>query len=160
MAHLPCQPQGKPSPARVVFLLEELNFGGTQRQTLELARRLDREKFRGEIWLLRAGEGLAPLARSWQIPLYRLSRRSKVGPVSLVNLWRRLRQEKIDICLPLTAIPNIWGRLLGKLAGLPCIIGNVRSNTAHRQHEKWLWPLTNHLICNNKKLERLTGQRL
>ena len=69
MAHLPRQQPGKPSPARVVFLLEELNFGGTQRQTLELARRLDREKFRSEIWLLRAGEGLAPLARSWQIPL-------------------------------------------------------------------------------------------
>ncbi len=57
--------------------------------------------------------------------------------------------------MPLTAIPNIWGRLLGKLARLPCLIGNVRSNTAHRQHERWLWPLANHLICNNKDLEGL-----
>ncbi len=142
-------------PAKVVFLLEELNFGGTQRQTLELARRLPRQKFNSEIWLLRAGEALAPLARSWQIPVVPLAPTSTVGPLSLVNLWRRLRQGKIDLFLLLTAIPNIWGRLLAKLTDQPCIIGNVRSKTAHRQHERWLWPLTNHLVCNNSHLKRL-----
>ena len=34
-----------PTPLRVLFLMEDLCFGGTQRQTLELARRLDRKKF-------------------------------------------------------------------------------------------------------------------
>lgn len=143
------------TPARVVFLLEELNFGGTQRQTLELARRLDPGRFRPEIWLLRAGADLAPLAREWQIPLVWLASSPWVGPRSLFNLWRRLRQEKIDLFLTLTAIPNIWGRLLGRLAGLPCIIGNVRSRTAHRQHERWLWPLAHRVVCNNQHLEQL-----
>jgi glycosyltransferase involved in cell wall biosynthesis len=72
-----------------------------------------------------------------------------------VKLWQKVRQEKIDLFLLLTAIPNIWGRLLGTLAGQPGIIGNVRSKTAHRQHERWLWPLANHLICNNKHLQNL-----
>jgi glycosyltransferase involved in cell wall biosynthesis len=142
----------------VVFLLEELNFGGTQRQTLELARRLDRRKFKSEIWVLRGGEALASLARTWQIPLVPLAPTSIVGPRSLVHLWRRLHREKIDLFLTLTAIPNIWGRLLGKVAGLPCIIGNVRGNTPHRQHERWLWPLTHHLICNNKKIQSFLQQ--
>ncbi len=139
----------------MIFLLEELNFGGTQRQTLELARGLNPKKFQSEIWLLRAGENLAPLARSWQIPVVPLAQTSIVGPLSLANLWQRLKREKIDLFLLLTAIPNIWGRLLGKLAGLPCIIGNVRSNTANRQHERWLWPLAHHLVCNNQVLKRL-----
>ena len=152
------RPQPRNHPARVVFLLEELNFGGTQRQTLELARRLDPRKFRSEIWLLRSGEDLAPLARQWQIPLVWLAQAPLVGPRSLLNLWRRLRQDTIDLFLTLTAIPNIWGRLLGKLAGLPCIIGNVRSKTAHRQHERWLWPLAQHVVCNNQHLERLLVQ--
>ncbi len=151
----PAIPPDGQTPARVVFLLEELNFGGTQRQTLELARRLDPVRYRSEIWLLRAGEKLAPLARSWQIPLVWLAQTPIVGPLSLAKLWQRLKREKIDLLLLLTAIPNIWGRLLGKLAGLPCIIGNVRSNTANRQHERWLWPLVHHLICNNQVLERL-----
>ena len=34
-------------PARVVFLLEDLLYGGTQRQALELARRLDKSRLRG-----------------------------------------------------------------------------------------------------------------
>lgn len=142
----------RPFPARVVFLLEELNFGGTQRQTLELARRLDPAKYRSEIWLLRAGDRLGHLARRWRIPVVPLAPTSFVGPFSLVKLWQRLQRENIDLLLLLTAIPNIWGRLLGKLAGLPCIIGNIRSNTANRQHEKWLWPLAHHLICNNQVL--------
>jgi glycosyltransferase involved in cell wall biosynthesis len=155
LAKFPCRHSGKDLPARVIFLLEELNFGGTQRQTLELARGLDRQRFQGEIWLLRSGDSLAPLARSWQIPVVRLAQTSLVGPLSLAKLWQRLQKEKIDLLLLLTAIPNIWGRLFGKLAGLPCIIGNVRSNTANRQHERWLWPLAHHLICNNQVLERL-----
>jgi glycosyltransferase involved in cell wall biosynthesis len=139
----------------VVFLLEELNFGGTQRQTLELARRLDPGKYRPEIWLLCAGEALAPLAQQWRIPLVRLSRASKVTPRSLFNLWRRLQRENIGLLLTLTALPNIWGRLVGKCARAACIIGNVRGNTPQTQHERWLWPLATHLICNNKRLERL-----
>ncbi len=155
MAQLPRRQSDKSGPARVVFLLEELNFGGTQRQTLELARRLDREKFRSDIWLLRSGTGLAPLAQDWQVPVVRLADRPIVGPLSLFNLWRRLHQEYIHLLLLLTAIPNIWGRFLGKMAGLPCIIGNIRSKTANRQHERWLWPLAHHLICNNEHLQNL-----
>ena len=155
MAQLPRRQSGKSNPAIVVFLLEELNFGGTQRQTLELARRLDREKFHSEIWLLRSGTGLAALAQDWQIPVVRLADQPIVGPLSLFNLWRRLHHENIDLLLLLTAIPNIWGRLLGKMAGLPCIIGNIRSKTANRQHERWLWPLAHHLICNNDHLNKL-----
>jgi glycosyltransferase involved in cell wall biosynthesis len=146
-------------PARVVFLLEELNFGGTQRQTLELARRLDRGKFESEIWLLRSGTNLSPLAQSWQIPVIRLGEKPLVGPLSLMHLWQRLHQEDIDLFLLLTAIPNIWGRLLGKMAGLPCIVGNIRSKTANRQHERWLWPLAHHLICNNEHLQDLLISR-
>jgi hypothetical protein len=35
-----------------VFLLQDLKFGGTQRQALELARRLDPHRFHPETWLL------------------------------------------------------------------------------------------------------------
>ena len=67
------------SPARVVFLLQDLKFGGTQRQALELARRLDPARFRPEIWLLAAGDDLAPLARDWGLPLTWLSRQAAGG---------------------------------------------------------------------------------
>ncbi len=146
------------SPARVVFLLQDLKFGGTQRQTLELARRLDREKFQVEVWLLMAGDDLTPVAVNWGIPLVWLSRRDSVGPVSLLQLWRRLRRNPVDLMMLLTAVPNIWGKLVGRLAGVPSIVSNCRGGAPQRQHEAWLWPLAHHIICNSPaEAEILTG---
>jgi glycosyltransferase involved in cell wall biosynthesis len=135
------------------MLLQELKFGGTQRQALELARRLDSDRFRVEVWLMMRGDDFVPLARDWGIPLLWLGRGSWVGPGSLGNLWRRLVRGGVDVLLCLDVVPNIWGRILGRLAGVPLIIGNVREQTAHRQHERWLWPLAHHILCNNLALK-------
>jgi glycosyltransferase involved in cell wall biosynthesis len=136
-------------PARLVFLLQDLKFGGTQRQALELARRLNHERFQVEVWLLAAGEDLVPLARRHAIPLVRLGRREAVGPLAVARLGRRLLARKIDALLPFTVVPNIWGRVLGRLARVPVIVGNCRGGGApRRQHERWLWPLAHHIVCN------------
>jgi glycosyltransferase involved in cell wall biosynthesis len=141
-------------PARLVFLLQDLKFGGTQRQTLELARRLDPARFQVEIWLLAAGEELALAARGSGIPLVRLGRRERVGPAALARLGRRLQSQDIDVLMTLTVVPNIWGRVLGRLARVPVIVGNCRGGGApRRQHERWLWPLAHHLICNSRALK-------
>ncbi len=142
-------------PARLVFLLQDLKVGGTQRQVLELARRLDPAYFRSEIWLLAAGDDLAPLARDWGLPLTWLARQQRVGPRALWNLWRRLRRGDLDLLFPFTVVPNIWGRVLGRLARLPVIVGNCRGGAApRRQHERWLWPLARHIVCNSAALKR------
>lgn len=154
------RPAGLVGPARVVFLLQDLKFGGTQRQALELARRLDPAQFQPEIWLMAGGDDLVPLARDWGIPLTRLSRRQQVGPEALANLWRSLRRGGIDILLAFTVVPNIWGRVLGRLARLPAIVGNCRGgNAPRRQRERWLWPLAHHVVCNSAILKRVLTRR-
>ncbi|MBI4796466.1 MAG: glycosyltransferase family 4 protein, partial [Deltaproteobacteria bacterium] len=142
-----------PHPARIVFLLEDLKFGGTQRQALELARGLDRRRFQPEIWTLAAGDDLTPVAQAWGIPRVRLSRQKKPGPTALGRLWLRLKKSPPDLLLTLTAVPNIWGRLLGRWAGAPLVVGNVRSLTHRRQHEGWLWPFADHILCNTKAIK-------
>jgi glycosyltransferase involved in cell wall biosynthesis len=58
--------------------------------------------------------------------------------------------------MPLTVVPNIWGRILGRLARVPVIVGNCRGGGApRRQHERWLWPLAHHIICNSEALQRV-----
>jgi glycosyltransferase involved in cell wall biosynthesis len=141
-------------PARLVFLLQDLRFGGTQRQTLELARRLDPARFQVEIWLLAAGLELAPLARRYGIPVIPLGDRDRVGPAALARLGRRLASRAVDVLMPLTVVPNIWGRLLGRLAKVPVILGNCRGGGApRRQHERWLWPLAHHILCNSQVIK-------
>ncbi len=139
----------KPKP-RLVLLLQDLLFGGTQRQALELARRLNPDKYQVELWLLMGGFDLAPVAQSAGLPLVWLSKRPQVGAKAILNLYRRLRHSPPDILMCLTVVPNIWGRLLGRLAGVPLIVGNCRGGAApRRQHELWLWPLAHHIITNS-----------
>ena len=147
-----------PLPARLVLLLEDLKFGGTQRQTLELARGLDHRRFRPEIWTMDAGEDLEPLAREWGIPVVRFSNHTKPGPADLARVWLRLRKAPPDLLMTLTALPNIWGRILGRGARTPLVVGNVRGLSHQDQHERWLWPLTDHIICNAHKLKDILNK--
>ncbi len=141
-------------PARVVFLLEDLLYGGTQRQALELARRLDKSRFAVELWVLRRGDDLLPVAKEYGLPVTYLSRAGWVDPQSLLRLGRRLWTDPPDILMLLTVIPNIWGRLLGRLARVPVIVGNCRGGAAPwRQHERVLWPLAHHILCNSQILK-------
>jgi glycosyltransferase involved in cell wall biosynthesis len=140
-------------PARIVFLLQDLKFGGTQRQALELARRLNPARFQVEIWLLAEGDDLTPLAGRHGIPVVRLGRRKQVAPAALARLGWRLKNQNPDVLMPLTVVPNIWGRMLGRLARIPVIIGNCRGGGApRRQHERRLWPLAHHILCNSRAI--------
>jgi glycosyltransferase involved in cell wall biosynthesis len=57
-------------------------------------------------------------------------------------------------------VPNIWGRVLGRLARVPVIVGNCRGGGApRRQGERCLWPLAHHIICNSAALSRVLTRR-
>ncbi len=101
-----------------------------------------------------SGEDLIPLARDWRVPLVRLSRRAKVGPQALINLWHRLHLRPPDLLVFLTVVPNIWGRVLGCLARVPVLVGSCRGGgAAERQHEGWLWPLAHHILSNSEAMK-------
>jgi glycosyltransferase involved in cell wall biosynthesis len=138
-----------PRPARVVFLLQDLLFGGTQRQAVELAARLDPRRFAVELWVLRAGDDLLAAAQERGLKVSYLSRDAWVTPRALWRLWRRLAAARVDLLFLLTVVPNIWGRVLGRLARVPVMVGNCRGGGAPtRQHERFLWPLAHHILAN------------
>ncbi len=141
-------------PLRVVFLLQDLCYGGTQRQAIVLAERLDKARFRPEFWMMRDGEDLAPLAEEAGIPLRWLRRDRAVGLAGVLALRRWLRTDRPDLLLLLTVVPNIWGRIWGRLARVPVIVGTCRGGASpRRQHEWLLWPLADHVICNSSELQ-------
>ena len=103
---------------------------------------------------------MVSLAREWGLPLTWISRQEQVGPEALLNLWRHLRRGAIELLLPFTVMPNIWGRILGRLARVPSIVGNCRGGEApRRQGERWLWPLANHIVCNSVSLKGVLSRR-
>jgi len=142
-------------PKRLVLVLQDLLFGGTQRHAVELATRLDRGRFIPEFWLLSNGADFAPKLEHAGIEIRFLSKRRTVTLGALRALNRQLRRSRPDIVMPLTAVPNIWGRIFGRLAGTPLIIGTLRGGgNIKRQHERFLARLAHHHIANTRALKQ------
>ncbi|WP_051261902.1 glycosyltransferase family 4 protein [Desulfovibrio inopinatus] len=141
-------------PATVVLLLQDLLFGGTQRQTLELAKRLDRSRFSPQIWTMMAGSDFSSTAQQYDVPVRVLADTPAVKLSSLTALRRALAETRPDILMPLTAVPNIWGRIFARLAKVPVVIGTCRGGGAiRRQHERFLARIAHHHICNTAALK-------
>ena len=140
-------------PLRVLFLLEDLCFGGTQRQMLELARRLDRARFVPAMLTLTGRTDMDDAARSGEIRLSHLGAGRSVSRLFFLRLGSVLKKDRPDVLVPCTALPNIWGRIWGRAAGVPVIVGTCRGGGGpRRQHERLLWRLTDQLICNSEEL--------
>ncbi len=145
-----------PVPLSVAFVMEDLCFGGTQRQMLELACRLDRNRFAPVMITLTGETDMDATAREAGIPLVHLGTDRRVPPLFFLSLRRELARLRPDIVLPGTALPNIWCRIWGKLLRLPCVVGTVRGGGGpRRQHERLLWRLTGTMICNSLALREV-----
>lgn len=146
-------------PLKTVLLLQDLEFGGTQRYAIHLLKRLNREKFHPEMWVLRGGMDMAPLAleTGCRVRWMSLSKRF-VWPWALAKLLHSLLTEPPDILYALTGVPNIWGRPFAKLAKVPVIISGWRS-LVEKQAESLLWPLSDRIVCNAEALKDFVIQR-
>lgn len=143
---------------RIVFVMEDLCFGGTQRQTLQIARRLDRNTFDPVLLTLTGETDLDAEARESGLEVVHMGGTREVDLLFFVRLLHRLHNLKPDIIVPCTALPNIWARLWGRWLGFAerraiAVVGTDRGGGALvRQYEKWLWNLCDHMICNSTEL--------
>lgn len=145
-------------PITIAVLLQDLEFGGTQQYAIRLLRHLDRTRFLPELWVLRGDDDMAPLAAEAGINVVWLSKSKWVTPLAIAHLaWRLLRQRP-QILYTLTVVPNIWGRILGALARVPAVVSGYRS-LMPRQQERFLWRLSDKIICNAEVLKEIMIHR-
>ena len=138
------------SPSRVPILLmvRELGIGGTERQLVETARFLPRERFAPEVGCFRPnGPRRAELESAGipilHLPLYSLASKA-LFPVAS-QFIRYLRQRRIQVVHSFDAPLNIFAVPLAKLAGTPAVLSSQRG---HRD-------LTG---ARNKQLLRITDR--
>ncbi len=146
-------PGGPGRPLKLAVLLQDLYFGGTQRYALHLMRGLNRTLFTPELWVLNSGSDMEAEALATGAPLVRLSRRPPGSPLALPPLARQIGRSRPDILYTLTVVPNIWGRLFGRMAGVPAIAAGFRE-LRPGQWERLLWRLTDRLVCNAEILRQ------
>jgi len=138
-------------PLRLAVLLQDLEFGGTQRYALQILRGLDRRIFTPELWVLNTGDDLLAEAQTLGVPIIRVSQCPPGSFRALPPLFAQIARSRPDILYSLTVVPNIWGRLFGRALGVPAIAAGFRE-LKPRQWEPLLWRLTDRLICNAEML--------
>lgn len=142
----------------VAILVQDLEFGGTQRYALHLLRHMNRDIFSPELWVLRGGDDMLAAAGDAGVNVVRFSNDSWVTPAALFGLLRRLVSRPPSILYTLTVVPNIWGRVFAKIVGVPVIVSGYRS-VFPKQFERWLWRFSNRIICNAEALKEIMIRR-
>ncbi len=141
------------APIKLTILLQDLEFGGSQRYAVNLLKHLDRRLFAPELWVLRGGTDMVHLAMEANTKIVWLSKASWVPPRVLIHLFFRLVRHRPDILYTITVAPNIWGRLFKKIIRIPIIVTSYR-NQNPLQYETWLCRLSNRIICNANMLKK------
>jgi glycosyltransferase involved in cell wall biosynthesis len=152
-------------PARLLFLIDELDVGGTEQQLLELVKRLDRAKYLPVVCCFRPGRVAKEIAAAG-VKLVALRKRAKVDPGLVLALLRLMRRERVDLVQTFLFTANTWGRLAAVLAGVPIILSSERNVDMWEERYKalvgrWLDRWTRCTVANSEAVkEYLVGKGL
>src|SRR5262245_49000561 len=135
--HLPCcfTAVVRAEPLPIAFLMTRFEPGGTERQMIELIRRLDPSRWRVHVacferrgaWLGRVAEAAASID---VFPVTSFRKGSVVRHLRQFAAW--CRQRRIAVLHTTELYANIFGLPAAALAGVPVRIGNRREINPHR----------------------------
>jgi glycosyltransferase involved in cell wall biosynthesis len=119
-------------PVRVYTLIDTIKAAGAERLALQIATQLDRSRFESVLCVSRwewreRNAGTDALLREFVESGGRvlpLRRRTRVDVWRWAPLVRSLRRERADILHSHVFTSNAWGAVLGRLAGVPVVIGH------------------------------------
>jgi len=115
-------------PLRVMFVITSMPVGGAETLLVELVRRMDRSRFLPELCCLKYFGPLGEvLAR--EIPAFTGLLAHKYDVAVLWRLTHLLRRRRIDAVVTVGTGGDkmFWGRLAGRLAGVPVICSALHS---------------------------------
>ena len=146
---------------RILFLIDELDVGGTEQQLLELVKRLDRKRYEPVVCCFRPGKVSKEIEASG-IRVITLAKRGKVDPLFVGKLVRMMRRERIDLLQTYLFTANTWGRLAARSPGSDH--RNVRGELRHvgewykQRLGVWLDRWTQRTICNSSGRKTICGE--
>ena len=108
-------------------------LGGGERLAIEIATRLDRDRFESVLCTTRARSGVdldasepvaAAMVEASGIRFMELGRRSSLDLGAWSRLVRLLRRERFDVVHSHMFGSNVWGTLIGRLARVPVLVAH------------------------------------
>ncbi len=129
-----------PVPIRIAWIFPTLDYGGAERQYLELAGALDKRMFDPHFVLLNDRHRLLDeqYGRIDGVSIHIVDRRKSLDPRRLTDLVRLLRQLRPDLIHTVLPTANLWGLLAARRIGIRPCIGSLRG-LRHRRLDRWYW---------------------
>jgi len=113
---------------KVVHLVEDLKVGGLERTLAYIVNNLDPSIFAVEVWCIVAGGTIADELLKNGHPLHILGLNNYYNPWNVIQLARRLRQEKVVILHSHSYFANTMGRMAAVLARVPVRFAHIQSS--------------------------------
>ena len=118
-------------PARVMYVVDHLKFGGAQTHLVQLLSRLDRQRFAPMVCALKAHGELRPAIEQMGVPVLDGGLgRTLMGPGGLrvvARLVRLLRAYHVDVVHAYLFHPNVLAPIAARLAGVRATVVSKRS---------------------------------
>lgn len=159
-------PEHADRPVRVVLVISNLEYGGAQRQVVQIANELPSRGFTVHVCSLSSYVPLAADLRAPQEQLHVIRKRWKFDISTVLRLAVFLRRVKADVAHGFLFDANIAVRLAGFLARTPLVIDSERnSNYSLKRRQVLAYDMTRrlrHLCVANSRAgaqfnSRLTG---
>jgi glycosyltransferase involved in cell wall biosynthesis len=142
-------------PLHIAFCITELNVGGAERCLVELATRLDRERFAPSVACIGprpigSAGALAAKLDAAGVPVRYCNASSAASALRVLwQLRRRWRVDRPDIVQTFLWHANVLGTLAAWSAGIPRIVTGLRVAEPHRRWRRPLERLAGRLADRN-----------
>jgi glycosyltransferase involved in cell wall biosynthesis len=150
------------SPRRlnVVQMVDVIGRGGAEKALVGLALHLDRSRYNVTVCATRSAGNYQPLLDAAGVRTVIIGRRSRWEMHKLLGLVRLLRRQPVHVLHTHLFGSNTWGRLLGRLAGVPVIVAHEHWSSKSRR-EMWidhlLYRLSDRILVPSRMSKRLVA---
>ncbi len=124
--------QKQPTPAPIVFCITELKPGGAERCLVELACRIDRQRFQPTVYCLGPPPGgnansLVERLAEAQVPTHFFgARRAFQAPAVMMRIRRQLAVDSPAIFQSFLFHASVLGTICARMSRVPSVITNIR----------------------------------
>lgn len=135
----------------ILYLISSLSSGGAQRQLVELAKNIDKNRYRVFIAIFHNRIHYKYILDE-DVEIVCIEKKYKLSRFRLWRLIKFIQKNKIDIIHSYMYSSNLWGRLAGKISNCKTTISSIRSvNTPKWQYfiEQILSKFTTVIITNS-----------